>query len=1288
MKGGDTCGSMPFAIVAVTILLLSVAAAAVTAEYARSSDNADDAATEMDSIDAAIANVTDYVNRGLGEIVRSVSVDADIGGLDERSDIFDERTSEWIAYQFPIISDGVTVEQHGHRISLSVENMGISDPEGEGYTPTYLKGSGTVDVLVRSEHGRTETSITIYTDGSYSLPLVAERGTMLESMASGGGISLTQMMTYQLTALAQYRAVNGHADAYTLISSEDVSDAYGMCIDVITDLCFRDGELSSRDRVDIADLLIAEDGTLELDLSAIYAQALASAADDIALQWMDYLYGYEILELLSPPRYEALESLIDWIRGEEVVSGVPYLREKMSLNGFDEDSYRFPGSGSTTVTVDGVTVTVTNPTMDLFSQSWLCDFKREYKGDDDYVREYIKDIVRGAAVSVAERSDLEMIIVDIDPYDGTSMMDSITDAISSAMEGCIENVSQHLGSSLSSSVTYDEFYSTMAEEVMLHAEDMALTEDLFDNIRSAFVEEMGEISEEELESIMDSKAVGMALESYRSKVYSDLSKVESLRYVEDGTKDIVKDALTVICSYGLEILDILTPVDSRMEAMVDEMIGINGTNPYGGTIGLDGKGGFELEDQKGNRITEVLTSDVSTESLSVTIAIDRDRCTHTTGFREDLSAAYSTVLLVDLHGIVDYSVTGAGSLAQAMGTISSSYRDSFVVDTTIQVVIATGWALSGIEYVPTNTILGDVWEQLLILLEPIIEPLRTVLETIRQALTVLGEAIMEAVGFVSQYVIQLYELLMDPLEELVQMMEDFIEDIVQDAVFNVLFGIGLGKQHLDFVFFGCTLVFSTSAITWNATTKSVLSVELTMPVAGMELKAGVNVKIRGAVDPENLILTFSGSIKGDDWSVKVKMDPLMKSSKHLVTLDGKIGKNTISLVAPELENYCEMGLRLSDTPVGEVLDNIPVPMLGAKVGLDAGFTLRYTEPTVRGIIINEYECNPEGDDKGNEWVEILNNTNLSVDLEGYTLIVNTGKRDQIVPLGGELSPGEFLVVPSEYTLTNDGSDTLRLLDAGGVTVDRVEMDSDSGNDGRTYQRDSDGGVSWVLKKGTMGSSNEGEAIAGIHVEDMKSYVWNAVVKAFDDVPEINGVDTLCSYIEYLVRYTLEGIIDGIADQIVDASIFVSVDVRDVTETSSTGIRVALRTDGDLVRDCLRYLAGKVQSLLLGVNDPYSIDPLGMFTENIDLEVCLHAGIGFPELLSKGIDDLPEMDLNVIVRTNLAALSRLVDIDSGRPGIEFGIMVRDCPEQVIPSKLSPKKNLDHDLWLFRVTMVLT
>lgn len=1311
MRQNDTRGSMPFAIAAVTILLVSVFAAAVSFDYSRSEDATDGVKDSIDAVDIAVSDVTSYINRGFGEIIRSVSTDADAGSLAKRAETIQSRIVEWIDFQFPMRSGGTTVTYISHDVELRSEPMGITDSEGTlGYTPTYIRGIGTVTAGIESQSGSTETELTIYTDGNYALPLALDRASLMESMAGKGSISLSQMLSYQLTSIAQYRVLNGYGalNAYGykgtdgILTESDVLEAYRFCIDAISEICFRDGGGSEepKDRADLADLLASDDGTISIDLSAVYAQAMAAVIDDVAIKWMDYLYAFEWIEAVDRilnPLKGALNSLCDFLSGKERVSGVPYLRDMMAANGYSEEDYRYPGAGVTTISVGEKTISVSNPTADLFDQGWLKEFKKNYESDGNYVRDFVMDVLNGAAVRLAERTDLGTVSVKVDPYDQESFIESLTSLYLDAVDGCMDAIDKTVSESLRSGEVYDEFYGRLADEVMDHASDLVLEEELENRIRSAVTELIGnEELDIDIEEFMASKDVKKALSSYRSSVYADLSGIPTLKEVKGGDGSIIKKALTAVCSYGLSLLDILVPVEDTADVMVKEILEMDALNPYGGVVDLPGSETFHLTDSTGREVVESLSLEIAAEDPVVNVS--RPTGVHTVGFREDESAAYSTTFGITVRGWVDYEVNGSGTLAQAMGSTSSAVKGGFEVDTSTEVTVASGWALEGVVYEPSCTIWTDIEDILLDVFEPLIEPLRKLMEAMRGAATELAEALRDIAGFVYEHLIDLYNIFMDPVGELSRMISEGLEALISETALKILVDINLGDQSLTFQFFGCTLVIKTSAITWKSNTKTLFSAEMSMPVAGLTVNAGMSAKYRGDIvdktlDPDKLLLTFTGGITGDDWSVSANVDPLMKSSKYLFSVTGKAGKNKISLVAPKLEDYHQLGLTLSDIPaVGDVLNNIPVPFLGVNVGLDAGFEIRCKSQEQTGLLINEYESNPAGTDRGNEWVEILNNTDRAIDLTGYTLCLESKKKDEKTELSGTLSQGEFLVVKPDFTLVNDPSQDSRsaeklvIRDANGDIVEEVKMKRDNSDDGDTWQRGYDGSSEWVKRTGTMGRTNGNWVTSEFNVDALKKCAWSAVEKSFGKIGSITDLDSLVAFIQYLVRFTIEGLIDLVADLIIDASVFVSADLKDATSTVTSGIRVAFRTDGDLVKDCLRYVAGKVESLLLGIKNPYSIDPLAMFTENIDLEVMLHAGVGFPELLSKGAD-LPEMDLCMLLRTNLASLTRIAGIDTGDPGIEFGILARDCPKAVIPSKLGAKDTMKHDLWLFKATVTL-
>ena len=1303
----DRMGGMPFAVIAVALLLASTALVATVHLYSDTSEDAGGVLDGIDDADAAVADIQVYVNRGLGDVVRGLSTATD-GVTDatdtvaERAETFREESERWLDFQFPIRSGQVRAELTGYELELTAEPSSLASSEG-GYTPTYLRGTGTLHLRIQTEDGSGDVDVDVSTDGSYALPLSSERASLFESMAGDGGVSVSQMMTYQLTSLAQYRVLNGYGamsqygekGTASVITADDVRAAYRNALDAVSQICFRDadGTFAGEGSVDLSDLIAGEDGRVSLDLSAVYAQALMSVIDDIALRWFDYICGFEIAEALWDalfPVKDALEALAAFILGTEAVySVIPYVEEVMGLAGYDAETYRNPGAGTSTVTVSGIAVTVDNPTVDILDVPWLKDFRKRYQEDGNFVTEFILDVLRGAAVRISERTDLGTAYVDIDPHDDTSFMESLALLMVEAISDGAEIVEEAISSSLGSSETYDPFYGAIADEISAHADEITLSEELRARMASAFEAAIPEGSDVTVEDLMSSAEVERAVHSYESKVRSDLEVFDTLRAVADG-EGFIKGVLREVCAVGLETLGLTDPVMERTEVLCDEIVSMNAMNPHGGVTELPGSTDFRLDDGSGEVTVETLDAEIGSDLVVESVRFDESRCVHTVGFRDDLSAAYSTVIVIGVSDLLDVTVTGSGALSSAMGTESSVMRDTVALDTAIEVTVASGWALAGIGYQQSSTLYGDLWELLLELLEPIIEPLRKIMEAVRGVLTAVSEALMEALSFVAEQLTKIYDAVIGPLTELKSWFESALEEAFARAALDILVSIGMDKQTIVLEFFGCTLEFATDAVTWAANTKTLLSVTLTMPVAGLIVTAGILFKVKGDVKAENLVITGEGGISGDGWSVDMTLDPLMRGSKYLVTVDGEVGDTDISLVAPKLESYHEMGIALSDIPgLGDVLSNIPV--MGAKVAIDAGFSLRYSDPMDDGLIINEFESNPAGDDEGHEWVELLNNSPVSVDLDGYTLLAASDRRTKSMELSGTLGPGEFLVIYPDFTLVNSSGkytkngEAVVLKDPDGNEVDRTPTKKDTSNDGQTWQRSFDGSTEWVFADATQGRSNSPYPGSGlVSAKELKDSVWTAVEKSFDRIGTITDLDSLQEFVQHLVRYTLEELIGVVAGRIVEASVYVSVDVSDASSTASAGARVALRADGDLVEDVLRYITGKIVELVLRAENPYSIDPVGMFTENIDLEITFHAGVGFPEILSDGAD-LPQMDLGFTFRTNLAGITRLLGTDTGRPEVQFGIRAMDCPEAAIPSKLSPREGMDHDLWLMLVTV---
>ena len=77
MSRMDRFGGMPFAVIAVALLLASTAIVATVHQYGGTEDGAEDVEDGIDAVDMALTDVQMYVNRGLGEIVRGLSTASD-----------------------------------------------------------------------------------------------------------------------------------------------------------------------------------------------------------------------------------------------------------------------------------------------------------------------------------------------------------------------------------------------------------------------------------------------------------------------------------------------------------------------------------------------------------------------------------------------------------------------------------------------------------------------------------------------------------------------------------------------------------------------------------------------------------------------------------------------------------------------------------------------------------------------------------------------------------------------------------------------------------------------------------------------------------------------------------------------------------------------------------------------------------------------------------------------------------------------------------------------------------
>jgi hypothetical protein len=124
------------------------------------------------------------------------------------------------------------------------------------------------------------------------------------------------------------------------------------------------------------------------------------------------------------------------------------------------------------------------------------------------------------------------------------------------------------------------------------------------------------------------------------------------------------------------------------------------------------------------------------------------------------------------------------------------------------------------------------------------------------------------------------------------------------------------------------------------------------------------------------------------------------------------------------------------------------------------------------VLINEIELNPEGNDTGDEWIELFNPGEAEADLGG--LAINGSKSISIELQEDFVIDGrETLVVHlANATLSNVGETVTLVNSSSGEVIDSTPSLVDRKDNGYTWQRMPDGDDEWEFLEETEGRLND------------------------------------------------------------------------------------------------------------------------------------------------------------------------------------------------------------------------
>ena len=802
-------GGMPFVAIAAVLLILGSAYGVMISQAKDIEDTADSIVTELGSLDTAIDSTETFIERGLGELIFKISTDPDGGPLEKREESFRKLSDQWMRTNFPRADKGVTVSIRDYDFVLEAEclKMASSDIFAEGFTPSFLKATGHYTATFISGSGTSQRTSLISTDGTCALPLVAEKGSLFENMVSGEGSALAQMMTHQLTALAQYRVLNGYGalseygsmGTMSIITAEDVKAAYSSSLNVLEMLVFR---CASEDigadmkKVDLADLFVPKDGYVEIDLSAVYSQALISIMDDLMLQWFDYLRGdlaIDRADMVLDNMKNAWDSVSGFFSGKNEFSAAPYIEKALADGGFDADRYRFLFSGKTvsvrtpslTASVGGndfaipvISFTASYPSVDLMEWKGISKFKSDYRDNTNEIREWFRNAINTAAVSIGTSKALGTVRIPVDMTDDKAFMETISETVGLSLKKGESELEKIMTSAIKEQSMADPFCAAIYRVISENRENIYHT-DLFKqtvetsaslSLAQYFNDSGIEICADEFDAVanilFESDGVKNTIASYEEAVDGCMKGLRSLAEIPAGKPGVFKELCTHFFKNDVIMIDASKSVPDRIKALCAEAIENTNINPYSGLIDLPGTDRFTLADSGGKTSVEKLSvTSVSSPGIKVRGPNENlGDCVHYVGFNENSGASYSTAFSVMIEDDLSYTVKSSGALESALGISDSIYKGKSQVRIELKIVVASGWELAGVKkYDPSNSLFADAWNVLLKLLGPLLEPLRKVLAMISEALSVLESALIELSKYVAAVVERLYKALMEPL---------------------------------------------------------------------------------------------------------------------------------------------------------------------------------------------------------------------------------------------------------------------------------------------------------------------------------------------------------------------------------------------------------------------------------------------------------------------------------------------------------------------------------------------
>ena len=835
-----------------------------------------------------------------------------------------------------------------------------------------------------------------------------------------------------------------------------------------------------------------------------------------------------------------------------------------------------------------------------------------------------------------------------------------------------------------------------------------------------------------------SATVGSLVRIYLDRLAAAVNS--SVVRLDDGFSGPLLDA---VCGFLLEGADdfpgLAELVEGELACFARELISQRTLGKHKDAVHIDLSGSFQFWDgdlekalDGGNVVTESVSLEVDplppleivpydeesgysslgslfpTDSLLVQVKrpwdYDRSRAeypnVHMTSLSNSTLTPYATQWLVSVVGCIGLRANSDnpvfGSLATG-GVASSSTLVKICL--CVPVVVHSGWALQGVEYNPSNTMLGDtlqaakafssmVWEKL----EPVVGWVVDALERVYRFVSEAFEAFAKFATRVIKAISSAFQTLVENLQEFVQKLADSVLGKAVKAFIDIY-----GRVELRITLHGFLIVIQTDIpdLLYRQG-NDLLRITVSTDRFGPSIAFGVRV---ARLSDGTFDVLANGTVVLRKATVDVLVDPLMHILRRFVEVHCRAETWAMDITMPEVEPYESLSVSTSDIPgVGAILSNIPIPMLGLSASVEAGMQLKYSPPFPTDLVINEFESNPEGEDAGREWVEVYNPLDKVRCVDGWSIATVHGRNSAIM-IKGTLPPNGLLVFGFPETSIDNGNpddpfndgDAVVLIDPAGVVVDISPVMRDTSNDERTVQRNWDGGPRWVFKQGSRGGSN------GIPVLLASAdFIAKALFQAFKDAFVETQLQEVTASLEFVVLFAkrvlhhfIENLLAIVKEIIHEIDFYIEVILSEATGSAGVGLRTSFVITGEAIVDLVRWLIHSVATFIVNLGRPscpiaYPTFPKEFFSGlYISFEVLFE--VGLPKMTrllgAVGGFDL-RYDLAVVVSPNIPAIGKLVGRSWGNWTVEFGVCLEGIPRECVAGFLAKDTGKLVDLWLIK------